>query len=282
MTDKHLFAQMTWPEVNDAVKQRRVVVLPIAAIEQHGPHLPVDTDNVLASMICEAAASRAPDVMVVMPAINYGFNDHNMEFPGTISVKMQHFVDYCFDVTASLAHQGFRRIVLVNAHGSNGPLCDLIARRTTIETTALCASINHWQLAWSDIAGQLEGGPHAADHACEWETSEYLHLRPELVRMDLAKDEIAAERGGPRWLYPSVHHESPVKFMNWWSRMSSTGVNGTPTLATAEKGRVMVEATVARLIEVCRDFRDMPEAQREDHRLARRGSVREAMVSKTR
>jgi creatinine amidohydrolase len=274
VTDKHLFAQMTWPEVNEAVRQRRVVVLPIAAIEQHGPHLPVDTDNVLASTICETAASRAADAMVAMPAIHYGFNDHNMEFPGTISVKMQHFVDYCFDVAASLAYQGFRRIVLVNAHGSNSPLCDLIARRVTIETPALCASINHWQLAWGEIAAQLEGGPHAADHACEWETSEYLHLRPELVRMDLAADEIAAERGGPRWLYPSVHHESPVKFMNWWSRMSATGVNGTPTLATAEKGRVMVETTISRLIEVCRDFRDLPDGRREDHRLpeARMGS----------
>lgn len=264
--DKHLFAQMTWPEVNEAVEQRRVAVLPVAAIEQHGLHLPVDTDNVLATEICEQAGQRARDTICVLPAIHYGFNDHNMEFPGTISVKMQHFIDYCFDVAASLAHQGFRRIILVNAHGSNAALCELIARRVTIETPALCASINHWQLAWDVIGGQLEGGPHAADHACEWETSEYLYLRPDLVRMDLARDEIAAERGGPRWLYPAVDGQNPVKFMNWWSCMSATGVNGTPTRATAEKGQVMIEATIERLIGVCRDFRDMPVSNRVDHR----------------
>ena len=202
-----------------------------------------------------------------MPTIHYGFNDHNMDFPGTISVKMQHFIDYCFDVAASLAHQGFRRIVLVNAHGSNGPLCELVARRITIETDALCASINHWQLAWAEIVGLLEGGPHAADHACEWETSEYLHLRPDLVRTDLVVDEVAADRGGPAWLYPAVDGSSPVKFMNWWSRMSATGVNGTPSRATAEKGRVMVETTIERLIAIARDFRAMPDTPRVDHRV---------------
>lgn len=267
MTSKTLFAQMTWPEVNEAVRQRRVVLLPIAAIEQHGPHLPVDTDNVLATEICERAAARAPDSIVTMPTIHYGFNDHNMDFPGTISVKMQHFIDYCFDVAESIAHQGFRRIVLLNAHGSNGSLCELVARRVTIETAALCVSINHWQLAWNEIVGQLEGGPHAADHACEWETSEYMYLRPDGLRRELIVDEIAAERGGPRWLYPTVSGDSPVRFMNWWSRMSQTGVNGTPSRATAAKGRVMIETTIDRLVEVARDFRDMEVAERTDHRV---------------
>src|SRR4051794_35029019 len=120
MTDKSLFAEMTWPEVRKAVGERRVVLIPIGAIEQHGRHLPVDTDNVFAEEICGRAAERAPDAILSVPPIHYGFNDHNMDFPGTISVKMQHFIDYCFDVAASLAHQGFRRIILVNAHGSNG------------------------------------------------------------------------------------------------------------------------------------------------------------------
>jgi creatinine amidohydrolase len=267
MTSEYRFARMTWPEVNEAVRQRRVVLLPVAAIEQHGPHLPVDTDNVFATEICERAAQRAADVLLTMPTIHYGFNDHNMEFPGTISVKMQHFMDYCYDVAASLVHQGFRRIILVNAHGSNGPLCELVARRITIDTPALCASINHWQLAWQEIVAQLEGGPHAADHACEWETSEYLYLRPDGVRRDQIVDEIAANRGGPRWLYPAVTGDSPVKFMNWWSRMSSTGVNGTPSYATVEKGRVMIETTIERLIQVATDFRDMPLAERADWRV---------------
>lgn len=267
MTSKHLFASMTWEDVNEAVAQRRVALIPVGAIEQHGRHLPVDVDNILSTAICDRAAEREPALLVSMPPIHYGFNDHNMDFPGTISIKMQHFIDYCYDLAWSLSYQGFRRILFVNAHGSNGPLCELAARRITIDTEALCGSINHWQLAWAEIAKLLEGGPHAADHACEWETSEYLYLRPELVKRDKIKDEIAADRGGPGWLYPSINGDAPVKFMNYWSRMSESGVNGTPSLATAEKGRKMIEATIARLITIAREFRDMPDTARIDQRV---------------
>ena len=264
---KHLFSTLTWPEVNEAVHSGRVVLLPVGAIEQHGRHLPVDVDNVIAAAVCERAATRAPDVLVSMPPIHYGFNDHNMDFPGTISVKMQHFIDYCFDVVASLAHQGFRRILLVNGHGSNSALCELVARRGVNETDALCGSINHWQLAWDTIVDLLEGGPNAADHACEWETSEYLHLKPELVRTDEIRDDIAKTRGGPDWMYPTLTGQSPVKFMNFWSCVSSEGVNGTPSRATAEKGEEMLEASVRRLIEIAEEFRAFEQPARVDHRL---------------
>ncbi|MBV9537716.1 MAG: creatininase family protein [Acidisphaera sp.] len=267
MTDKHLFADMTWPEVNEAVAQRRVALIPVGAIEQHGPHLPVDVDNVLAVHICNEVARRSAATVLAMPPIHYGYNDHNMDFPGTISIRMQHFVDYGVDVGASLAHQGFRHILYVNAHGSNAPLCDLIARRITVETEALAAAINHWQVAWDVIAGQLEGGPYAADHACEWETSEYLAVAPGKVQMDKAIDEIPADRGGPRWLYPDLNSAKQVHFMNYWSRMNTSGVSGTPTRATAEKGRVMLDATIERLLTIARQFRDLEIAPRVDHRL---------------
>jgi creatinine amidohydrolase len=206
-----------------------------------------------------------PDIAVALPEIHYGYNSHNMDFPGTIDIRMQHFIDYCCDVGESLTQQGFRRIIYVNGHGSNAPLCDLIARRLTVTTPALVAAANHWQIAWDVIAGLLEGGPHAADHACEWETSEYLALRPHLVRRDLIADEIPADRGGPRWLYPDLATGKPVHFMNWWSRMNDSGVAGTPSKATAEKGRIMLEATIERLIGICRDFRDMPAGERVNH-----------------
>ena len=267
MTDKHLFASMTWPEVNEAIRERRVALIPVGAIEQHGPHLPVDTDNLFATHICDEVARRSNGLAVSLPPVHYGYNDHNMDFPGTVSIKMQHFIDYCADVGASLAYHGFRRILYVNAHGSNGPLCDLIARKLTVETDALVASCNHWQVAWDVITSVLEGGPYAADHACEWETSEYLHLAPQRVQMDKAIDEIPANRGGPRWLYPDLKDARPVYFMNWWSRMNTSGVAGTPTKATAEKGKIMIEETISRLVTICREFRAMPDVARVDHRL---------------
>jgi creatinine amidohydrolase len=259
---------MTWPEVNEAIRERRVAVIPVGAIEQHGPHLPIDTDNLFVASICDKAAERAPDAIVSLPPIHYGFNDHNMDFPGTITIKMQHFIDYCFDVGASLAYHGFRRILYVNGHGSNGPLCNLVARRITNETEALAGSINHWELGWDAIMGQVEAGPKGVDHACEWETSEYLYLKPELVQMDKAVDEFAPDRGGPRWLYPNVAGGSNwVYFMNNWSRMSTSGINGAATLATADKGKVMIETTIERLIQVAHDFKALPDTPRVDHRV---------------
>ncbi len=266
MTEKHLFREMTWPEVNEAVAQRRVVLVPVGAIEQHGHHLPIDVDNSFVEHICDETARRAPDAIMSAPPIHYGYNAHNMDFPGTIDIKMQHFIDYCCDLGESLAHQGFRRIIYVNGHGSNASLCDLVARRLTVTTQAMVATSNHWQIAWDVIAGLLEGGPHAADHACEWETSEYMALKPHLVQHDKIADEFPAERGGPRWLYPDLSSARPVHFMNWWSKMNDSGVAGTPSKATAEKGRTMLEATIARLVEICREFRDMPDGTRVDRR----------------
>jgi creatinine amidohydrolase len=268
MTKKHLYASMTWPEVNETITEGRVALIPIGAIEQHGPHLPIDTDNLFVEQICNRAAERAPDALVALPPIHYGFNDHNMDFPGTITIKMQHFMDYCFDVGASLAYHGFRRILYVNGHGSNGPLCNLVARRLVNETEALAGSINHWELAFDAIMSVVEAGPKGVDHACEWETSEYLYLKPELVQMDKALDEYAPDRGGPRWLYPNVAGGATwVYFMNNWSCMSESGINGAATLGTPEKGKVMIETTIERLIEVARDFKALPTAPRVDHRV---------------
>lgn len=268
MTTKHLYADMTWPEVNEAVKQERVVLIPVGAIEQHGYHLPVDVDNVIAVHICDEVAKRSNETIVTMPPIHYGYNDHNMDFPGTISIKMQHFIDYCVDVGLSLASQGFKHILYVNAHGSNAPLCDLISRRVTVENeNCLCGSVNHWQVGWDVISSVLEGGPYAADHACEWETSEYLYIDPSKVQMDKAVDEIPAHRGGPRWLYPDLSDSRKVFFMNYWSRMNVSGVAGTATLATPEKGKAMVEGTIERLITIANEFRDLEIVPRIDYRV---------------
>jgi creatinine amidohydrolase len=263
---KPLLQSMTWPEVNDAVLARRVLVLPVAAIEQHGPHLPVDTDNLNVIHIVEQAATRSPDVLVAAPPIHYGYNEHNMEFPGTVSVRMENLLNYYYDVGESYARMGFGRIVLFNGHGSNVAIAELAARRITVHTSALAASISWWDLILDEIQRVCHLDQRAVDHACEWETSAYLHIRPELVQMDKAVDEIALDCGGPGWMYSQIASPAPVRFMNWWSRYSATGVNGKPSLANAEAGKVMVEAAIERLTRIAAEFRDAPELERRDLR----------------
>jgi creatinine amidohydrolase len=255
---KHHYRDMTWPEVNEAVEARRVVVIPVGAIEQHGPHLPIDTDNLVVERVADEAARRASDVILCAPIIHYGFNEHNMDFPGTISIDIETLTEFAVQVGQSFARQGFRRIVYLNGHGSNSPVYNLVARRVTNMGDALAASIDWWMLAWPTVKEVCEGFPESVDHACEWETSVYQHLRPELVDATAIRDEVALEKGGPSWLYPNVAGGVSVHFMNTWSRMSDSGVNGRPSLATAAKGKAIVEAAIDALVTVAREFRDMP------------------------
>lgn len=263
---KHLYATLTWEEVNLAVQSRKVILIPVGAIEQHGPHLPIDMDNVAVITLCEETAARNQDIVLCAPPIHYGFNEHNMDFPGTISIEIQHFIDYLFDLGRSLARQGFQRIIWVNGHGSNSTLCQLVARRVTNETTALSASIDWWNLIQDTMSEIRESGPGGIDHACEMETSVYMYIKPDLVVREKIKDEYASQRGGPKWLYPDLTTSSPVAFMNNWSRMSDSGVNGAPSLATEKKGERFVEDAIQFLGEIVKDFRDLEVAPRIDHR----------------
>ena len=124
----------------------------------------------------------------LVPAINHGYSPHHMDFPGTITIGAHTLIDYGVDVCRSLAHHGFRKILIVNGHGSNTPFIDIIARLTVVESGVLAAAVNYWaapgvravaeSLRESDKVGGM-------NHACEFETSLYLAIRPDLV--DMAK-----------------------------------------------------------------------------------------------
>ena len=195
--DKTLYDGLTWPEINEAVLAKKTVLLPIGSTEQHGHHLPLDVDNFLARSICLEAAKRSPRELLVMPTIPYGYNEHAQDFPGTIHVTYAHFIEYCLDVVKSVAYAGFDRIVIIDGHGSNEHLCEFIARRATLETEALVASAMWTNLAIAAFESVRESGHGGAAHACELETSAYLHLAPEHVQMDKASDHLR-RRGGAR------------------------------------------------------------------------------------
>src|SRR5205085_11845137 len=116
---------------------------------------------------------------------------------------------------------------------TNDAIAELAARRLTVCTTALAAAINWWDLILEEMQHVCHMDQNAVDHACEWETSAYLYIRPDLVQMERAVDERAIDCGGPSWMYSQIGKPTPVRFMNWWSRFSESGVNGLPSLANA-------------------------------------------------
>ena len=267
--DKIYYDELTWPEINVAVREKKVLLLPIGSTEQHGHHLPLDVDNFLARSVCEAAARLAPRDLLVMPTIPYGYNEHALDFPGTIHVTYEHFIEYCLDVCKSVAYAGFERVVLVDGHGSNEHLCEFIARRATLETDAMLASVMWTNLAIEAFEKVRESGHGGAAHACELETSAYLYLEPSRVQMDLAQDHFGGAAGneGSRFLHVDLTKGwGPVKLVRWTSSATPTGVSGAPTLATAEKGAAIVNAAAANLREFAAEFRRMPKGERVDHR----------------
>ena len=140
------YAEMTWSACREAAYSGRVAVLPVATYEDHGYHLPIDTDVRLCTGICERAVARIPDEAVLIPPVSHGYSPHHMDFPGTITIRWDTFINYVRDVCVSLAHHGFKRILIVNGHGSNTAPVEMAARLTVLETEGktLCASVNHW------------------------------------------------------------------------------------------------------------------------------------------
>ena len=154
-----------------------MIVIPIAAIEQHGYHLPVDVDNVLVEHVTEEAARRSDGAILTAPMIHYGFNEHNMGFPGTISIRETVFIDFAYDVAHSFVRQGFDRIVFINGHGSNQMLCNLVARRIVNTTQGFLRRGCALGLAKEEVDKLRESVfPGGMAHACEFETAMYMHI----------------------------------------------------------------------------------------------------------
>ena len=258
----HRYDHYTWVELKEIIPQQRVVVLPVGSTEDHGHHLPLDVDHFVVSEICEAAARLIPQEVLLLPTVSYGFEDHHMDFPGTITIGDEHLLHFILDITKSVAHHGFRKIIIVNGHGSNAPILELAARRTVTETEAHCAYVNAGAGVDIDAIAESE----LSSHAEEIETSTYLHLNPDVVQMDKAKREVKVPVTKYYWR-GSVKGKgvSPLRMMDIWSRISDSGVIGDATLGTAEKGQQFFDAAVTALAELITEFRTIPIESRVDH-----------------
>lgn len=267
---KYIYAQMTWPEIGSVVDEDRVAVIPIATLEDHGPHLPIDTDVKLIESICGAACAEVPDKVVLLPVVTHGYSPHHADFPGSINIRWNVFVEYLLDITTSLVGHGFRRFVLANGHGSNMPLVNMAARLTIVNNPGVIACDYFYLVTPPGVAAiksvRESEFPGGMAHACELETSMYLHLDSSLVRMDLAEKDISFPESD---YFYFDWFDGPGSMMEYWSTLSRTGTMGDPTLATPEKGKVFFEAATSELIKVIEEMKARPIRPRVDHHGAR-------------
>ena len=265
---KYRYAEMMWYEIKEAAEADRVAILPMGIYEDHGPHLPVDVDVRLCTGICERAVARIPSEAVLVPPVVHGYSPHHMDFHGTITIEWDTLIRYIRDVACSLAYHGFKRILIVNGHGSNSSPVDLAARLTILqyEGQILCAAVNHWQIRRvMDVGATLRESDYGGtSHAGEYETSLYLALKPELVDMSKAVDQRSPL--SPSFqsdLLAGTHPQgSGVHMVPYWSAKTPSGVMGDATKATREKGEKLLEAAVSGLVELIRELRDCEIPQR--------------------
>jgi creatinine amidohydrolase len=268
------YEKLTWPEMNDAIDGSQVCIVPCGAVEQHGHHLPLDVDLVCPNGIAHGAGRLIPDKMLVLPIVAYGYTGHVMDFPGTINNDFEHFMHHVLDITKSLAYHGFKKIVLLNGHGSNMPNLDLVARRTNLETDAECVLAAWWNLLTVDkdfLPNWRESKfPGGCAHAGELETSLYLYLDGDNVRKDKIESGVISfnDEDSPfNWI--DLFAQGPATVVSWTSSYSETGVLGDAELATEEKGRQVYEEAVKQLVAFVTWFKDRPRDLRRDrHRTA--------------
>lgn len=256
---KFYWGNLTWDELRQVAARKPVVIQPIGATEQHGYHLPLNTDNFIVTRLCDAAGRRAPDELLVLPVVPFAFNAHHMDFPGVVAIQWDHVINYLIDVTLSVTAHGFDRFIFISGHGVNPPYLAVTGNEVNVRTGALCAS-----LLWTALADNVNEVresvvPGGMAHACELETAVMRYLDPERVREDQVIDEMNFVQG--RFLQMDLAASATGVHLgeHWWSSFSPSGVAGEATIGTAEKGRLLFERAADNLVALVRELRSRPD-----------------------
>ncbi|HEY1895295.1 MAG TPA: creatininase family protein [Terracidiphilus sp.] len=245
--DARNFAYLTWKQVDALPRERTLLVLPTAAIEQHGPHLPLVTDTLINNLLLGKALERLPSEMPVyaLPPVCYGKSNEHIGFPGTLSLSAQTFLSVVRDLGSSLAAAGFKKLVLYNTHGGNTSLVDVLARDLRAEFGLRTFSL-------SGSGGAVFEGVSAQErtygfHAGEIETAFLLHATPELVHRGEYTSNYIARVDQTELLKP----EGSAANFAWLTRdIAPSGVLGDPAPATAENGERWSNEAATRIAEI--------------------------------
>lgn len=231
------------------------VVMNIAAIEQHGPHLPLDTDARIGGHFLEELDRRLGESVLILPPVVVCASEHHMDFPGTLTVQHQTLLAYVSDILSAVAAHGFTNILLFNSHGGNQGIGQVIVESFGARhRNCRVGLLTWWRIATDALAKVQESGFGGVGHACEFETSLMLHIDGTAVRKDripghshvMTYDWANSDllRGGRGSLFRTMAEIS-----------GGSGVVGNPSLASAEKGAAISRIVVEALCEIVRSLR---------------------------
>lgn len=256
MSDKHkknfLWETLTWKEIEERLKEVDTAILPCGAIEQHGPHLPVDVDYYDAVYMAHKVAELCPEPKpFVIPPIPYGVSFHHSSFKGTLSVSNNALSALIYDIGMSLAHNGIKKLIILNGHGDNKPTLTYAAQMITRDAK-IFVCVDTGETSDVDLYDLIDT-PNDI-HAGEIETSTTLALRPELVNMDLAVDETLDLNNE----YLDFTSDRGVSWYVHTQRISESGVMGNAKKATEEKGKKMWDISIKKMVEFVESIKNTP------------------------
>lgn len=249
--ETHYWGELTWPDAADRFRKVDIAILPVGAVEQHGPHLPLDTDafdaEYLSKRVAEACSDPKP---LVLPLIAYGVSYHHEDFKGTLSISNNTLSRLVYDIGVSVARNGFKKLLIINGHGGNIPALNYAAQMINRdERIFVCVDTGDTSDVDIDALTETPNDVHAG----EVETSTSLAVRPHLVKMERAK--AAVPNFSSRYL-----DFTSKRSVSWYAhtrKISPTGVMGDPTKATARKGEKIWELMIAHLVAFVEELKRM-------------------------
>jgi len=245
--DARNFAYLTWKQVDALPRETTLLVLPTAAIEQHGHHLPLATDTLINNLLLGKALERLPAELPIfaLPPVCYGKSNEHIGFPGTLSVSAKTFLAVVRDLGASIVAGGFQKVVLYNTHGGNTSLMDVLARDLRAEFGLRTFSL--FGSPGAEFAGVSPQERTYGFHAGEVETAFLMHAAPSLVHTEEFTSNYIARVDNPELLKP----EGSSANFAWLTRdIAPSGVLGDSSAATAEHGELWSNEAAARIADL--------------------------------
>jgi creatinine amidohydrolase len=248
-----LYGNLRWIDIELLDKDDKVVICPLASLEQHGHHLPLLTDTHLVTAVAECVHKVHGENVLLMPTLWLGASDHHMDFPGTVTVSNEDYADIIKSIVASLVSAGFWKILFLNGHGGNVAPGEVAITQMADDSHECNESYivlaSYWSVAADSMAAEKHGMQQPSlSHACEYETSMMLHLHRDLVMMDQA---VGYQEGDPDF-------PPGIRVAGRFNMKSETGALGTPELATVEKGESLLRAVTADVSALVEQMIDWP------------------------
>jgi creatinine amidohydrolase len=243
--------ELSWEQVKELLNETDIVLVPVGSLEQHGPHLPLGTDSIIASEVARKAAEKAK--VAVTPVIPFGFSIEHMSFPGTISLEPETLLLIVKNISVSLVSHGFKKIVFINAHGGNTGILTTAIQLIKNETNIFVALVSVWDLAFSEFKKIRESRPGKINHAEEFETSLIKVINPSLIQVDrLKRISHFVEKNAITDLYEA---NSKIKVAWKIEDYSKIGILGEPTKASVEKGKRLLNSAIDNLTKFLIDLK---------------------------